>query len=465
MKLTKLLSVGLACAVAVGCISGCGTGGNKTSGTDGKVTISVGAWPEKGTDEYKTKMEQVARFNEKYPDIEIVGDTFAYKVDTFTAKASAGSLPTVYSTLFTEVDKIISAGYAADLTDVLEKEGWLSQMNSDVVKYVSGDDGRIYGIPYYVYAQGLYINKPLFEQAGLVDGNGDVIIPKTYDDVYEAAKTIREKTGKAGFGLPTIKNQGGWHTINIAWAYGTDFLERSEDGKYTSTMDSPETVAAYEWVKKMRAANVFPDNPNLILDDVVTLFGSGQVAMFFAPPTYISALSANCGMKPEDVVMTSMPEGPEGRVSQMGGDLYMIANNATPEQIDAALKWIDFIGHGPTLDDASIQNAKENYKTTIEQNGVVLPRDAFELWVSEERLQKSLDARKEFVNIPEENLEAYYSFEGVTLKPEPEAGCQELYSELDNIVQEIYANSDADIAKLVKTVSDNWQINCLDNLK
>ena len=48
--------------------------------------------------------------------------------------------------------------------------------------------------------------------------------------------------------------------------------------------------------------------------------------------------------------------------------------------------------------------------------------------------------------------------------PEPEVGCQELYSELDKVVQEIYANSNADVADLIKNASDNWQVNCLDNL-
>ena len=95
----------------------------------------------------------------------------------------------------------------------------------------------------------------------------------------------------------------------------------------------------------------------------------------------------------------------------------------------------------------------------------VLPRDAFYLWTDEENVQKNLDARKEYVNIPESNLETYYAFDGVTLMPEPEVGCQELYAELDKVVQEIYADSNVDVAKMIKSASDNWQINCLNNLK
>lgn len=443
-------------------LAGCGT--EKKVENDGKVKISVGQWPEKGTDDYELKVEQVKRFNEKYPDIEVVGDTYYYNVDTFTAKATAGTLPTLIPTWFTEVNKIIEAGYAANITSVLKKEGWLEQMNTDVIKYVSDKNGDVYGIPFKVYAQGIYLYKPLFEQAGLVDANGDVIIPQTYDELYEAAKTIKEKTGKAGFALPTINNNGGWHTINIAWAYGADFLKKSADGKYTSNMNTPETIAAYEWVKKMRAAKVFPDNPNLVGKDIQTLFSAGQVAMFIGEPSYFSGMAKN-GLNPKDVMMVSMPAGPKARVSQMGGDLYMIAANATTEQIDACLKWIDFIGQGPTLDDAAIATLKENAKSAIEQGGTVFPRSTFYLWTDEERIRKHIDARKEYVNVPEENVENYISFEGVTLMPEPEVGCQELYAELDKVVQAIYSDSNADVAALIKTASDNWQVNCLDNLK
>ena len=463
MKLRKFLSVMIALLIVAGLISGCGT--TQKSEDNGKVKISVGKWAEKGTDDYEVKQKQVERFNEIYPDIEIVGDTYAYAIDTFMAKATAGTLPTVTPTWFTEVNKIISGGYAAELTDSLDKAGWLSQMNPDILKYVSDKEGKVYGIPFKVYAQGLYINKPLFEQAGLTDGEGNVIIPKTYDELYETAKTIKEKTGKAGFGLPTINNNGGWHTVNIAWAYGADFLKKSSDGKYESTLNTSETVAAYEWVKKMRAAKVFPDNPNLVMDNLAELFASGQLAMMFGSPNYIASMAVKYGTNPEDVILASMPAGPAGRRSQMGGDLYIIAANATPEQIDAALKWIDFTGNGPTLSDEAVTNLKEGMKSLLDQGGAVLPGDVFYLWTDEKRVETIREAYKEYANVPEENIADYTSFEDVKLMPEPEVGCQELYSELDKVVQEIYANSDADVAALIKTASDNWQINCLDNLK
>ena len=277
-------------------------------------------------------------------------------------------------------------------------------------------------------------------------------------------KTIKEKTGKAGFGLPTINNNGGWHTINIAWAYGADFLKKSGDGKYTSNLNTKETVEAYEFVKKLRAAKVFPDNPNLVMDNLMELFAAGQLGMMFGEPNYISNMAIKYGMDPNDVILASIPEGPKGRTSQMGGDLYMIAANATPEQIDACLKWIDFTGYGPTLEETAVTNLKENLKSTIDKGGAVIPREAFYLWTDEDRITKLNEAYKEYANVPEKNIENYIAFKDVKLMPEPEVGCQELYAELDYVVQDIYSDSNADVAALVKAASDNWQMNCLENL-
>ena len=73
MKLKKLLSMALVCTMALACIPGCG---EKKQADDGKIRISVAQWPEEGTKSYTAQMEMVAKFNEIYPDIEIVGDTY-----------------------------------------------------------------------------------------------------------------------------------------------------------------------------------------------------------------------------------------------------------------------------------------------------------------------------------------------------------------------------------------------------
>ena len=49
--------------------------------------------------------------------------------------------------------------------------------------------------------------------------------------------------------------------------------------------------------------------------------------------------------------MFRMPEGPKGRYSLTSAEIYIIREDATKEQVDAALKWIEHIGDGPSLTD------------------------------------------------------------------------------------------------------------------
>ncbi|MBQ6554578.1 MAG: hypothetical protein IJL89_05045, partial [Firmicutes bacterium] len=67
-------------------------------------------------------------------------------------------------------------------------------------------------------------------------------------------------------------------------------------------------------------------------------------------------------------------------------------------------------------------------------------------------------------NVEPKDYELYYANEGVTIRPEPEVACQELYSILDGVIQAIFADSDADIPALVEEAANKWQSNELNNL-
>ena len=80
---------------------------------------------------------------------------------------------------------MIKEGLIADLTDDLTSDedfmnGFLSGM-TDVLNI----DGRIYGIPAEIQANGIWYNKALFDQCGLE-------IPETYDELLNCCKVLRE---------------------------------------------------------------------------------------------------------------------------------------------------------------------------------------------------------------------------------------------------------------------------------
>ena len=457
MRGKRIIASAMALAMALTAAS-CGQ--EKKSG--GKVTIRVGNWPD------DTKPQQVEvyngyvkKMNELYPDIEVVPDTYQYDVKTFMAKGASNQLPTVYTTWFSEIGKIINSGYAADITKQMNENGYSKSLNPELLSLVS-KYSKIYAIPKDSYSQGLFINVNLFTEAGLIDENGLPIYPKTYEEMAQAAKTIKEKTGKAGFIIPATSNMGGWHFMNIAWSYGVKFEERDADGKWKSTFDTQECVDALQYVKDLKwKYNCVPENILVDKNEMMRMFATDQVAMCFLDPPS-GKLVTDYGMNKDNEMVVSMPEGPQGRYSQMGGNVQMVAPNATDEEIDAVFKWMEITGCSPELTEEGKAGIESNIQATLAKNGIVLDQTPFKIWVSDERNNTEKEIRSKYANIDPQKFRNYYDFENVIINPEEAQGAQELYAILDKCIQEVLTNEHADPAQLVKQAASDFQKNCLD---
>ena len=226
--LIKAVSLVTAVAMSSVMLTGCGSKGSDKN-AQGQTVISVGLWPTREGTELDNANARKARFEEANPDVEIKPDTWGFDRNNFYAKAAGGQLPTVYKAGFTEVAEIINSEYAADLTDVLQKYGYLDKMNKQVVDALS-KDGRIYALPQVVATLGLACNMDIMKQAGLVNEDETPKQPKDWNEVLDFALQIKEKTGKPGIVLPTADNCGGWIFSVIAWSYGVDFMEKDADG-------------------------------------------------------------------------------------------------------------------------------------------------------------------------------------------------------------------------------------------
>ena len=461
MKLKKLISCCLLAAMAVTMLAGCK--GGSSGDSDGKVTITIGSWPgETATDAEKQKFEdRLKRMNEKYPNIEIIPDTSDMSLKAFAAKASSNQLPNLFLTHFTEVQKVINQGYCADLTEAMNKNGYTQSLNPILTDLVSRD-GKMWAIPQNTYAIGIACNKNLFTKAGLVNADGTIKIPSTYDELVEAAVTIKEKTGKPGIAIPTMNNYGGFYFTMIAWNFGTNFIKEGSDGKYTATFNTNECVSALSFYKDLKwKYNVLPDNVFIDRAEARKLFATDQAGMYFdSPPAQV--LMSKYNMDKDNLVFGKAPAGKESRISLMGGSVYMVSPNSTPEQIDAIMKWIDICGEGPSVSDESLAALEKSFQTDIADGNIVTDKNAFNIWINDDLIKKQTDLRAKYTNIDPNNFADYYGFDDVTIKAEEYPCCQQLYSILDGGVQAVLTNKDADVKKLVKEMNDNFQKNHLD---
>ncbi len=120
--------------------------------------------PIKAADsEYYTKVQQMLRSPKTAPDL-VYEDTFLINSD-------------------------ITSGYLKPLDDYLAKWPDWNQFIDTAKAAAKGEDGKTYGVPDGTDTRGLWFDKAIFAKAGLpADWQ-----PKTWDDVLEAARTIKEK--------------------------------------------------------------------------------------------------------------------------------------------------------------------------------------------------------------------------------------------------------------------------------
>ena len=418
--------------------------------------LTLGIWPEETlTAEIELHNGYVEEFKKTHPNVNVVPAYYKYAVDTFVPKAEAGTLPVIFETWYTDTQKLIKGGFVADITDQLEARGWLDQINPSI-KDLMSKDGRTYGLPRDGYALGLMLNLELFEEAGLMDADGLPIYPKTWEELAQTAKIIKDKTGAAGLCLLAMDGAGGWHFTQIAWGFGATFCELGEDGKYISTIDIPEAIEAMEYVRSLKwEYDVLTADPTVEnWGTGFTQLGTGGAAMYIAANDAVNQPTYNNGLPVDKLALVPVPAGPKGQYSLSGGTPYMFSKSATPEQIDAALDYLVIMGKGPVLNEEGI---RANNQYCVDNGIPVIPR--YPAWASDE-LKAAEDAlASEYSNVDMRLYNDYFNILKTpgNLRPEEPGETQELYSQLTNVLQAVLTDKNADIPALMQAADANYQ--------
>ena len=431
-----------------------------------KFQLKLGIWPEDTlTDDIAMHKEFVKKFNEKHPNVEVVPAYYKYAVDTFVPKAESGNLPTIFESWYTEPQKLIAGGFVADITDILQERGWLDTLNPSIRELLS-KDGRIYGIPRDGYALGLMLNVELFEEAGLVDENGYPIYPKTWEELAETAKKIKDATGMAGFCLLAKDNAGGWHFSNIAWAFGATFTVDNGDGTFTANVDSAEAIAAMQYIKDLRwKYDVLTPDP--INEDWGTGFvniGVGTAAMYIGANDAVNQPTQVNGLPVDKLAMCALPAGPNGeQYSLSGGTPYMFSKDATVEEINAALDYLEIMGKAPVASEEAIAGMKADAENRVSNGVPVIPR--FPCWIDQDVLDAETQIIKDYGNVDTKMFDSYFTAtkQSGNLRMEEPGSAQDLYAELTKVLQAVVTDKDADIAALMQKADANYQ-SILDDL-
>jgi len=199
-------------------------------------------------------------------------------------------------------------------------------------------NGKLYGVPTNNETMAMAYNTDIFQKAGLDPTKG----PDTWEDVKNFSKQIKEKTGKAGFGLVAKLNAGNtpFRYMPLSWAYGGGALDEATDNPtYQKSMfDSDGNIQALQWIQDVYTNGWAPQSSLTNTQvEVRDLFVSGEVAMIIDLPGVYNIVKNKTPDVAAKMAFTLMPKGPVRRAAVFGGSNMIVFKSAKDQEAAKAV--------------------------------------------------------------------------------------------------------------------------------
>ncbi len=216
----------------------------------------------------------IAAFEEKFPGNTVNMESLPWGTcqDKSLKLASAGSPPSVSYMGSRTLKQLADNDLIVDVKISQEQQ---KAYQPGVLGTVSYRD-KFWGFPRAFSTKGLFLNCDIFEEAGLA-----CEAPKTWDEMYAAAKTIQDKTGKAGVGLTGKDFDNTMHQfLNYLYSNGGQVIDPSTN---EITLNSKNTLETLKFYGKL--VDVAQDGPTAFeRTQVRDLFNDSKVGMYIDGP-------------------------------------------------------------------------------------------------------------------------------------------------------------------------------------
>ncbi len=294
---------------------GGGGGGGDCAASDGDAELTFWTWVP--------GMDQVVEmWNEENPDVQVTVET--------TPAGNAGT----YSNLFNgleagtapdlsqvEYDSLASFRLQDGLADISACEG-IADAEGDFVDWTwqqsqLGSDG-VYAIPQDTGPMALYYREDLFQQAGITEP------PATWEEYYEAAKTLKESTGAFITHFP--QGDANWFT-GLLWQRGASMFELDGD-QVQVNVDSPEAQEVADYWQRMIDEDLVATNLQGFSPDLYAAWNSGQVATWPSAAWGYSTIRDNAAATAGKWRVAPMPQWSDGEeaAGNWGGSTTAVIN-------------------------------------------------------------------------------------------------------------------------------------------
>lgn len=147
----------------------------------------------------------VEQFNKEHPNIKVKWEhkSWMQKRDILISSFITGTAPDIITQDTGSLGDFVEMGYYVPLDNFIDWDKVKALFVPEVIETVHYK-GHYWGVPtYFDGAPFIAINVDAFKKAGLVDSQGNILIPTTWEELTEYAKKCQEgNPGMVGFSFP-----------------------------------------------------------------------------------------------------------------------------------------------------------------------------------------------------------------------------------------------------------------------
>ncbi|MCM3669692.1 ABC transporter substrate-binding protein [Mesobacillus maritimus] len=337
MKKKRVLPLILTAMISLTACSS-GQGAEQTAGETeaGEEKVELTYWYAWGDKIGENNENLVQQFNESQDKVHVTAE-FQGTYDELHAKTQAAvaakNPPEVTMNEISAIETFAKAGMTQDLTPFVEAD---SEVNLDDFNpglmgnsYV---DEKLYGLPYLRSTPIMYVNKTIFEEAGI-----DLKNIVTWEDFASVAKQLTTEE-RVGISMP----------IDI-WFYEAFVAQAggqmtNEEGTEVTFNDAPgvEALSLWKSMHEEGTLRIPGGEPKAAADQARQDFVNGKSAMFFSSTADLSLMLQLAEENGFELDTAMMPKHKEQKVPTGGANLVMMAG-LDEEKQQAAWEFIKFM--------------------------------------------------------------------------------------------------------------------------
>ena len=337
--------------------------------------------------------ELVRQFNESNDHIQVVAkynpDMYKGLMQNLQAEAATGNSPALvqigwaFLDYFSNNFEYSSPQDVIDQFDQEDKNFLQDNFLPNVLSLAVNSEGEQVGIPYSASNPVLFINRDLLREAGLSEDG-----PKTWEELDQFARTVKEKTGKYGFYMQEPADF--WAQQGLIESNNASMLS-TVDGKKQATFASEGGIQAMQMV-----ADLIKDGAGLHIswEEGCQSFIDGNCAMLYTTIARRSAVQKGSAF---DVATVTSPTWGSNERKVPAGGCFLAITAQDDEQKKAAWEfekylysvesmaaWTIGTGYVPPREDvADAENGLKSFLAENElMNAAIEQMDGVVSWTS-----------------------------------------------------------------------------------